>query len=486
MILRRHPREAARESLQRYSLRLFAKLAWVVAAGFWLGGAWRVFQHTEGWTSAIFWLGGVISALSAVWLGRTGVPLVSRLRLARIYLVLVAFLLALIEACEQSLTPTASGISRVCLVVALAPSLLPTARIWSTVLHCLAIAATLPLAYLLVLYSGHMPGGISALPALLVGDVVTLIVAAFPTLLLANMKEGSLQAHEMGSYRLTQPIGKGGMGEVWQAQHVQLKRPAAIKFVQRALLLGDDEDAYARFVQEGRLLASLRSPHTLQIFDFGACDDGRLYLATEYLQGLDLERLVQRFGPLAPGRVVNMLIQACDALEEAHALNVIHRDIKPANLFVSYRLRRGDWIKVLDFGLAELAHTQNVSSNVLGTPKYMSPEQLQGLSTDSRSDIYSLGCVAYFLLSGSVPHPRSTIDETIAAHLHDNPDPLPEHCPESLQAVVMRCLSKNPSSRPRDARELSHQLKVSIPPNIWTPTMADSWWLTHFPELVKP
>ena len=408
--------------------------------------------------------------------------MVTRLRLARGYLVTVAFLLALLEAGEQSQAQPPTGISRVCLLVVLAPTLLPTARLWPTALQCLAIAATLPIAYLVVLYAGQRQGGVAVLPALLVGDIVTLIVAVFPALALANIKEASLQAHEMGSYRLTHPIGEGGMGEVWQAQHLHLKRPAAIKFVHRALLVGDDEEAYARFIREGRLLASLRSPHTLQIFDFGACNDGRLYLATEYLQGFDLESLVRRFGPLSPGRVVNLLVQACDALEEAHALSIIHRDIKPANLFLSYRLRRGDWIKILDFGLAELAHAQNVSGKLLGTPEYMSPEQLQRVATDSRSDIYSLGCVAYFLLSGWAPYSRGTLEETIYAHLYDEPEPLPEDCPETLKSVVLRCLAKNPGSRPRDVKELSHQLKISLPPNSWTVTMAESWWQIHLPK----
>jgi serine/threonine-protein kinase len=458
-----------------------AKLAWVVAGGFWLGGILTLVRENTGLITPVYWVGGAISALSALWLGGSG-RLVTRLWLARAYLVTVAFLLALMEAGDSSGAQTPSGISRVCLLVVLTPSLLPTGQLWYTGLLCLAIAATLPAAYLVLLSVGHMPGSVSALPALLVGDIVTLLIAVFPALALARLKEDSLQAHEMGSYRLTQPIGEGGMGEVWQAQHIHLKRPAAIKFVHRSLLIGDDQEAYARFVQEGRLLASLRSPHTLQIFDFGACDDGRLYLATEYLQGYDLETLVRRYGPLSPGRVVNLLIQTCDALEEAHALHIIHRDIKPANLFVSYRLRRGDWLKVLDFGLADLAYAQNVSGRLLGTPEYMSPEQLQGLPIDSRSDIYSLGCVAHFLLSGSVPYLRGTMDETIAAHLYHDPQPLPEHCPETLQAVISRCLSKNPGLRPRDVRELSHQLAVCLPAYSWTYSMAESWWQTRMPE----
>ena len=276
------------------------------------------------------------------------------------------------------------------------------------------------------------------------------------------------------------------MGEVWEAQHLHLKRPAAIKFMNRHLLTLNQAEDYQRFLEEARILASLKSPHTIQVLDFGHCDDGRYYLATEYLVGMDCEHLVRRFGALPAGRVALLLRQACESLAEAHALGLIHRDIKPANLYLSHRILKGDWLTVLDFGLARSVHTPAREEKLLGTPEFMSPEQFLESPLDGRSDIYSLGCVAYFLLTGRVPFPRQQVEEMVQAHLSETPEPLSLHTPSAvppeLAQVVMNCLHKDPSRRPGSARELAHRLAACMPPRSWTARDSRLWWTLRAPK----
>ena len=238
------------------------------------------------------------------------------------------------------------------------------------------------------------------------------------------------RAKEMGSYRLVKRLGQGGMGDVWRAEHKMLARPAALKLI-RPELLGDAPDARAavvrRFCREARDTAALRSVHTVNVYDFGVTDDGAFFYVMELLDGLSLDALVRRYGPIRPARAVHLLRQACHSLGEAHTAGLIHRDVKPANIFVCRQGPDLDFVKVLDFGL--LKHTTGptgagvtVQGVAMGTPAYISPEVALGVAgIDGRSDIYGLGCVAYWLLTGREVFESESAIGSIVAHIHTPP-----------------------------------------------------------------
>jgi len=307
------------------------------------------------------------------------------------------------------------------------------------------------------------------------------------------------RAREMGSYQLVELLGGGGMGEVWLARHRLLTRPAAIKLVRPELLAmkpdeTDQKAAIARFEREAQATATLRSPHTVELYDFGVTDDGCFYYAMEFLEGLDLEKLVKRGGPLPAERTVNILEQACRSLYEAHRKGIVHRDIKPSNVFLCQLGCHYDFVKILDFGLVKTKtrenETQTVSLTgagiVTGTPAYMPPELASGSkSIDGRSDIYSLGCVAYWLLTGQLVFEGATPLEIIIQHLQEQPPPpsarTEMEIPEELDRIVLTCLAKNPDDRPQDARLLARMLHDCPLPRHWTEADAERWWGLHRP-----
>jgi hypothetical protein len=304
------------------------------------------------------------------------------------------------------------------------------------------------------------------------------------------------EARELGSYRLVERLGQGGMGEVWRAKHRLLARPAAIKLIRTAdsgSSLSSDE-AVRRFEREAQVTAALSSPHTVQLFDFGVADDGRFYYVMELLDGLDLETLVRRHGPVPANRVIYLLRQVCHSLAEAESIGLVHRDIKPANLFVGKYGGEYDFVKVLDFGIAKdadhlmetgaLAFTRD---NILrGTPAYIAPEQaLGGSAIDSRADIYAVGCVAYFLLTAQLVFTADTPMGVVVHHAHTAPTPPSERSelpiPPALDELVMACLAKQPGDRPQSARELSRRLAAVDGIEPWTDERARHWWDTHEP-----
>jgi eukaryotic-like serine/threonine-protein kinase len=259
-------------------------------------------------------------------------------------------------------------------------------------------------------------------------------------------------------------LGAGGMGEVYLAKHALLRRPCAIKLIrpERARNLQD----LRRFEREVQATATLTHPNTVQVFDYGHAEDGTFYYVMEYLPGLTLEQLVQQYGPLPPLRAVHLLRQVCAALREAHEIGLIHRDIKPSNVMVCERGGQHDTVKLLDFGLVlpppGAPDDLTQESTLAGTPAYMSPEQAgnqEGI--DARSDVYSVGALAYFLLTGAPPFAGRSLVQVLAAHLHESPAPLTQHrldVPPDLQAVVMRCLAKDPAERFVDAESLEAAL----------------------------
>jgi serine/threonine-protein kinase len=298
------------------------------------------------------------------------------------------------------------------------------------------------------------------------------------------LRRAVIAARQMGQYRLKQRLGAGGMGEVYLAEHVLLRRPCALKLI-RPEQAGDRKHL-VRFEREVQTTATLTHPNTIQVFDYGHTDDGTFYYVMEYLPGLNLEELVKRHGPLLPERAVHLLRQVCRALCEAHGIGLIHRDIKPSNIITTTRGGLCDVAKLLDFGLVR-SHGEGRDPTgptqegmVAGTPAYMSPEQADARQhLDARSDIYSLGGVAYFLLTGQPPFVRPSTLQTLLAHLSEPPvppDQLRPELPGDLQAVVLRCLEKDPARRFGDVRAMERALAGCQAAGQWTEERAAEWW----------
>ena len=298
----------------------------------------------------------------------------------------------------------------------------------------------------------------------------------------------------LGSYELERPLGRGGMGEVWRARHALLGRPIAIKVI-KASALSDDpamvDVLLKRFAREAQAMSRLSSPHTVQVHDFGTTDDGSFYYAMELLDGVDLRTLVERSGPLPPERVVYLLLQACESLAEAHRAGLVHRDVKPANLHLCRVGIRTDFLKVLDFGLVKSLdaiadETQLTTAGAAaGSPAFMPPEIVLGEEVDARTDVYALGAVAFWLLTGRLLFDEKTAIRTLMAQVDRAPEPpsrhSPEPVPELLDAMVLACLAKDPARRPASVEALARDL-VQIPlPNRWDEGRAGAWWKANMP-----
>jgi hypothetical protein len=310
------------------------------------------------------------------------------------------------------------------------------------------------------------------------------IVCTVITRVMYGLRAEVREARRLGQYVLEEKLGEGGMGEVYRARHGMMRRPSAIKLL-RADRAG--ELALLRFEREVQLTARLTHPNTITIFDYGRTPDGVFYYAMELLDGATLQRIVEHDGAQPPGRVVRILTMACRALSEAHAMGLIHRDIKPANIMLCTQGGEHDVVKMLDFGLVkEFAVDDDVkltaASAITGTPQYMAPESIRAPDTvDARTDIYALGAVAYYLLAGVDVFDGKSVVEVISQHLHQIPVPLSARgrpIPPDLEAVVLACLSKDPSQRPQSAEELRRHLEAcAIEP--WDSETARAWWRRH-------
>jgi len=294
------------------------------------------------------------------------------------------------------------------------------------------------------------------------------------------------EARKFGQYQLRQKIGVGGMGEVYLAEHQMLKRPCALKLIKPEA--GANPTALARFEREVQSAARLSHPNTIEIYDYGHTDDGTFYYVMEYLQGRSLQDLVQDFGPLPAGRVIYLFRQVCAGLTEAHALGLVHRDLKPGNVFIAVRGGEADIAKVLDFGLVKLTQDQGgveltSDRTVSGTPLYMAPEQATGdRSLDARADIYALGAMMYFALTGRPPFPGATAFEVMMAHARDPvvpPSQLRAEVPADLEQVVLHCLAKKPQDRYADVKVLGKALTACSSAALWDAEKAEAWWATH-------
>jgi serine/threonine-protein kinase len=313
--------------------------------------------------------------------------------------------------------------------------------------------------------------------------VITATVVVFGTHRISELRQQAFEAKQLGQYQLKKKLGSGGMGEVYLAEHVMLRRPCAIKLI-RAEQAGNPTNL-SRFEREVQATAKLTHANTVEIYDYGHTEDGTFYYVMEYLPGLALDDLVERHGPLPPARAVHFLRQVCGALREAHGVGLIHRDIKPSNILACERGGVRDVAKLLDFGLVQgpvlekSADRLTVQGTILGSPPFMSPEQAAGKPIDGRSDIYGLGGVAYFLLTGRPPFVRETAMEMLLAHAYESPQPLSQVRPEvpaDVEAIVLRCLEKDPGTRFADIHSLERALAAATCAGQWDEEQAATWW----------
>jgi serine/threonine-protein kinase len=396
-----------------------------------------------------------------------------------------------------SLTPGVEvrGWSPVAVWIFIYPLIVPTAP-RRVVLASVGTALMEPLGVWVNILAGAANPGVLALIQQFAPTLMACALAPVAADICYGLTMEVKRAREMGAYRLIERLGHGGMGEVWRAQHRMLARPAAIKLI-RPRALGSDR-SYAlelarRFEREAQATATLRSPHTIVVYDYGVAADGTFHYVMELLDGYSLQTLVARFGPLPPERAVHMLIQACHSLAEAHAAGMVHRDIKPANLFACRLGLEVDFVKVLDFGLVKTQRPRMHDAKDLtkdgaftGTPGFMPPEVAVGNEPiDGRADIYALGCVAYWLLTGKKVFEGGNAMQMVIDHVRTRPSPVSlrtdQPIPAELERLVMRCLEKEPAARPANARQLARDLAAIGLAEAWTEERARRWWLEHAP-----
>jgi len=418
------------------------------------------------------------------------------------YMVLTAIAIGLIGHWyvepQDPHTPIAPTISWIGVVILMFAAVIPSSP-RKTIIAGLIAASMNPIGMLIAKARGVWDFGPS-LNALMMHypDYLLIGVAIVIARVVTRLGQQVSKAREMGSYQLGDLLKRGGMGEIYKATHTMLARPAAIKLIRPEMLGGDNGDdaqiAVKRFHREAEAAANLRSPHTVELFDFGVTEDQTLYFVMELLQGMDLETMVQKHGPLPAARVIHILCQVCESLEEAHARGLVHRDIKPANIHVGHVGIRDDFVKVLDFGLVKsVASSSEVSLGTAvgrtpGTPAYMAPEMALGETVDGHADIYALGCVAYYLLTGKLVFDAENTFQMVAKHLHHEPVAPSVRAgidiPPDLERLVLSCLAKNPDARPATAADLSHALRnLAVEP--WSEAEAKEWWTVNPNEPAK-
>ena len=326
-------------------------------------------------------------------------------------------------------------------------------------------------------------------------DYLVVGVAAVISHAVTKLGQQVGKARELGSYQVGELLGKGGMGEVYRATHRMLARPAAIKLIRPEMV---DGLALKRFRFEAETAATLRSPHTVELYDFGVTDSQSLYFVMELLEGMTLDTLVRTYGPVPANRAIYILCQVCESLAEAHARDLVHRDIKPANIHIGRVGLRDDFVKVLDFGLVKSvappsreASLATEAGMTAGTPDYLAPEVTMEGTQDCRADLYAVGCVAYYLLTGKPTFEARNVFHVINRHVNDAPVPPSQHAgislPPGLDQIVLSCLAKHPGERPQSAVELN-RLLCTIEVEPWGLPEAAHWWAEHRndPPLPRP
>lgn len=422
------------------------------------------------------------------------------LNLGMVFQVAVAFHAVLSEAAAyQDADTVVFGVSRVAIWMLLCAWLAPNAPLKSAVTAALCVAMW-PLGYWVDLQIfGYQPMTFRGILVWILPLVVTATcVYAINSRMIAFCVRQQ-RCEDVGSYTLTSQLGKGGMGEVWRAKHNMLARDAAVKLIRPEVLnasSGQQEFLIRRrFEREAQVTASLRCPHTVALYDFGQTNEGAFYYVMELLDGIDLETMVNRCGPMHPARVVHILRQVSQSLEEAHHAGLVHRDIKPRNILLAKQGLECDFAKVLDFGLVKATQSGDsdrtlttVDGVIAGTPAFLSPEAAMGnRSVDARSDLYSLGCTAYFLLTGQLVFDVPSPTAFLIAHVQTTPIPVSQRAelpiPAELEAIVMQLLEKDPLHRIQSARELRRRLRLLPQANDWCPERAERWWEINWPNL---
>ena len=458
--------------------------------------AWK-FPGTAGWLHPN-WIYALLGALGSFGLAfeagrlRDKPSLVLDLGLG--LEVFTAALIALVTSSEFS--PHAARISWVTILILIYPSIAP-ARPRRALIAGL-LAASMDVLGVGLALRGLPPSELPARGLELAGMVAWMVapnylsafLALVPATLIRRLGREAGAARELGSYRLGKLLERGGMGEVYEATHRLIAKPAAIKLIRPELLA--DSPAVAnviieRFYREAEAVAALRSPHTVALYDFGVADDGTLYHVMELLDGIDLQRLVRQLGPLPAPRVIHVMRQVCDSLGEAHAQGLIHRDIKPSNIVLCPLGPTADFAKVLDFGLVRReAQAEAGLSQVAGqpgTPSYMAPEIVRNLPVDRRADLYALGCVAYWLLTGRTVFDGENPVQMMYQHGYEDPVPPSQRAgasvPADLERVILDLLAKEPERRPQTAEEVAQRMASCVDSAEWDAPRARTWWSEH-------
>jgi eukaryotic-like serine/threonine-protein kinase len=442
---------------------------------------------------------GVVAASAALWwVARSRSISPDRLHtLGLVYEVAICFIIALASFrqfyLQKGIVPSLTWVP---FVVVLFPLILPGPP-RRMLVAAFAAGAMAPVALLVLSLSGKVPVDGGAYFDASFSSLLAIGFAYMGARVIYRLGREVAAARELGSYRLEEKLGQGGMGEVWRARHRMLARPAAIKLIRPGSAQNGrpaaSDDARRRFEREAQVIARLRSPHTVELFDFGVAANGAFYYVMELLDGMDTDRLVRQYGPLPVDRAIFVLRQVCHSLSEAESCGLVHRDIKPANIFICRYGEDHDFVKVLDFGLVKAFDDTSDEEPALtrehtvhGTPAFIAPEQALGRSSlDGRVDIYATGCVAYWLLTGQLVFTADTSMALLMQHVHTVPQApsarSEQSIPASLDELVLACLAKDPALRPQSARELSNRLG-EIGGVTWNEERARGWWFKHQPR----
>jgi serine/threonine-protein kinase len=462
-------------------------------------------ERARAFSSFIMWGPGAISIADALLLS----VLIQRARLSPSTVTILGLVFEVISsygiAAAEFLHPMAFldsgwfGLSWVAVWTLLFTIVVPT-KPRAAVIAALSSVSAVPVmvSVSIAVYSpSFRPTATQFFFALVLPYVLVVLMAYVGARVIYSLGTEVRRARELGSYRLVERLGQGGMGEVWRAEHRMLARPAAVKLI-RPSRLGDvphwsADDARRRFEREAQAIARLYSPHTVELFDFGVASDGAFFYVMELLDGFDAETLVSRFGPVPSARAIYILRQICHSLSEAESCGLVHRDIKPANIFLCRYGEDCDFVKVLDFGIvkatrdtAETGVMLTQEASVRGTPAFIAPEQaLGGADVDGRADIYATGCVAYWLITGQLVFTGETPMALLLQHANTPPIPASVRTelpvPPGLDEVILSCLEKDPTRRPQSARALSRRLDAIRDAGEWTQDDAREWWARHHP-----
>ena len=494
------------------SARIRVRTACIVIGALWLyvlimnqvvyrGLGSPVLSNGNTWSpqqTVMILIGLIASVGAAWWVNRMRENPGMAIDVGLVFEVLTALLIALVT--EWFPRRDTNAVSWLCVLILLYPAIAPASP-RKTLVAALASASTYFIAIAVVLFRGipYHPTFYEGI-WLIIPQYLCAGLAIVPATVIRGLGRQVRKARELGSYTLEERLGVGGMGEVYRGTHRLLARPAALKLISPKVLNSGREDSsrivIERFRREAEAAATLRSPHTIELYDFGVADDGTFYYVMELLEGLDLEKLISKFGAVPPERAIHFLEQACESLGEAHMRGLVHRDLKPSNLFACRMGLEVDYVKVLDFGLVK--NTPQVSpaeqvrltavDAISGTPAYMAPEMIgESDSVGPQADVYALGCVGYWLLTGRFVFQAPNATAMLLRHLQQEPEApsvaAPMKVPAALDALILECLAKDPGARPANAVELGRRLRELSESSEWTVEMAEAWWTENMGKL---